>query len=87
MCYRSCISYSGCGCEVPRPTLKCEERMKLEQNVKTKGMTTEEVTRSKVRCDFESVVEDVQFRFGICPGCEDLSMDDWGMGKGALGKL
>lgn len=61
--------------------------MKLEQNAKTKGMTTEEVTRSKVRCDFESVVEDVQFRFGVCPGCEDLSIDDWVMGKGLLGKL
>lgn len=61
--------------------------MKLEQNAKTKEMTTEAVTRSKVRCDFESVVEDVQFRFGVCPGCEDLSMDDWVMGKGLLGKL
>lgn len=86
MCYRSCISYSGCRCEIPRPTIKCEARMKLEQFPKTKEMTSEEVLRSKVRCDFESVVEDVEFRFGVCPGCEVLSMDDWrkGMGKGGL---
>lgn len=86
MCYRSCISYCGCGCEVPRPTIKCEARMRLEQTPQTKEMTSEEILRCKVRCDFDSVVEDVQFRFGVCRGCEELPMEDWekGMGKGGL---
>jgi hypothetical protein len=89
MCYRSCISYSGCGCEVARPTLKCKARIRLEQSPETKAMTSEEALRSKVSCDWESVVEDVQFRYGVCPRCEDLTMEEWreGMGKGGLSKI
>ena len=52
-------------------------------------MTSEEALRSKVSCDWDSVVEDVQFRYGVCPRCEDLTMEEWreGMGKGGLSKI
>lgn len=68
--------------------------MRLEQHPQTKEMTSEEIQRSKVRCDFESVLEDVQFQYGACPGCEEVTVEDWWMGmekqvigKGGLGKV